>query len=73
MLTQIKQAPCISVLDALTKAVGVHQITDIMDGDIKISEAVNNVIFEKGQLAELKEFLGVETSLEITYIEQLWT
>ncbi len=72
MLSQIKQAPCISVLDAITKAIGIHQITDIMAGDTKVSETVANVIFERGQLDELKLFLGVDESPEITYISQLW-
>lgn len=72
MLTQVRLMPCIAVLDPITKAVAVNEVIHIMDGDTKIADNLNQQVFAKGQLEELKAFIGVQDSPEIAYITQLW-
>lgn len=73
MFEEIKLRPCMSVLDAETKAVGISQVIKVMKDGLEYSRTVQNVIFECNKLDELKAFLGVDESPEITYITELWS
>lgn len=73
MLTEKELSPLMQVLDADAKSITVTKQTAILRDDLEIAREVSAMTFAMGQLDEMKAFLGVDSSPEIDYAQQLWS
>lgn len=73
MLTEIQLYPIFTDLDPNLKTVSVAIDTIIYRDGVEISRERNRRAFVPGQLDDVKAFIGVNESHEITYLEAIWT
>lgn len=65
--------PQINVVDPITCNINITIQTVISDNEREIGRRIDEKNFQKGQIADVKSFLGVDSSPEITYIESIWS
>lgn len=73
MLTEEILSPIFTDMDPNLKTVSIALDTVIKkDGEV-IAKQRHRRAFVPGQIQYVKEYIGLETSPEITYLESLWT
>lgn len=56
-----------------TKTVSITRVTIVKKDGIEIARSSNTRAFMPGDIEEVKIYLGVQESPEITYLESIWT
>ncbi len=73
MLEERELLPIITDIDPNTKTISIAKDTIILkDGEI-ISKSRHRCAFVPGDIERVKEYLGVTSSPEITYLNSIWT
>lgn len=73
MLTEIQLQPIFTDINPNLKTVSVAIDTVIYRDDVEISRERNRRAFVPGQLDDVKDFIGINESPEITYLDAIWT
>lgn len=56
-----------------TKTISVTLVTIVKRDGIEIARSSNTRAFQPGDIEEVKSYIGVTESPEITYLESIWT
>lgn len=55
------------------KTISIRLDTVIKEDDVELSRSLHRRAFVPGDIEKVKEYLGVSTSKEITYLNSVWT
>lgn len=55
------------------KTISISKLTIIKNDGIEIARSSDTRAFQPGDIALVKEYIGVDESPEITYLESVWT
>lgn len=72
-ITQEILQPIFTDIDPNLKTVSVGILTIVYKDNIEIARTMDRRAFAPGQIDQVIEYIGVETSPEITYLHSIWT
>jgi len=73
MITEQTLLPILTDINPNTKSVSIAIDTVVLRNGIEIARERLRRAFVPGEIEDVKEFVGVESSPEIEYLEAIWT
>lgn len=73
MLTEQILSPIFSDINPNNKTVSVAIVTAILKDGVEISRSEHRRAFGPGQIEDVKDYIGVNSSPEIDYLNAIWT
>jgi len=73
MITEQTLLPILTDINPNTKSVSIAIDTVVLRDGVEIARERLRRAFVPGEIEDVKEFVGVESSPEIEYLEAIWT
>lgn len=73
MLEELELTPIFTDINPITKTISIAKDTIVKKDGIEIARNRHRRAFAPGDIEKVKEYLGIDTSPEIIYLESIWT